>query len=198
MRRNRVKMSRQVREEEVRFQGNPRVPFVISLVAGILIIAGGILGLLSTSTFGIMLFPGLTTLIVLSSLLELICGLIIFTMAFVMYVLPKYSFHFGTITIVFSVISLFFSSVGFFLAGLLLGVLGGSLAVAWKPSNIYPSSRSCLFEISVECPTRKVDPDISITTLSENVCPVCPIRIRMGLMGERPVKLTSSESASTV
>ena len=188
-------MSRQS-EEEIKLQEGPKVSFVISLVAGILIIAGSVLGLLGVSILGIMLVPGLTTLTLLFSL-ELICGLIIFIVAFVLYLFPRYAFQLGTVIIVVSVISLFFPFFGFFLVGLLLGVLGGALAVTWKPTRIYPSSRSCLFEISVECPTRKVDPEISITALSESVCPVCPIRIRMGLEGEKPVKLTSSESAQT-
>jgi len=193
MRRNVTKMSKQYGEEEIQFQQGPKVPFVISLVAGILIMAGGILGLLGVSLIGISLATGIS----LWALLEVICGIIVFIMAFTLYILPKYAFQLGTLIIVVSVISLFFFGFGFFLIGLLLGVLGGSLAVTWVPSKIYPSSRSCLFEISVECPTRKVDPDISITTLSEKVCPVCPIRIRMGLEGARPVKLASSEPSHT-
>lgn len=197
MRRDKVKMSRQVREEEVRLLEGPKVSFVISLVAGILIIAGGALGLFGFSLIGMPLV-GFTTEILLWILLELVCGIIVFIMAFMLYIFPRYVFPFGVVVIVVSVISLFFFGFGFFLIGLILGVLGGSLAITWKPPKIFPPSRSCLFEISVECPTRKVDPEISITTLSESVCPVCPIRIRMGLEGERPAKLASSESTQTV
>jgi len=190
-------MSKQVRGEELKIQEGPKVPFVISLVAGILIMAGGILGLIGVSIPGAVSL-GWIELILLWSLLELMCGLIVFILAFVLYAFPRYAFPFGTVIIVVSVISGFFFGFGFCLIGLVLGVVGGSLAVTWKPPRIYPSSRSCLFDISVECPTRKVDPDISLTTLSESVCPVCPIRIRMGLEGERPAKLTSSESAHRV
>jgi len=189
-------MKRQYGEEELKPLQGPKVPFVISLVAGILIMAGSIMGLLGFTWIGISI-TGMTALLLVWALLELICGLIVFMMAFVLYMLPKHTFPLGTVIIVFSVISLFFFGFGFFLIGLLLGVLGGALAVTWTPSWIYPSSRACLFEISVECPTRKVDPEISITTISENVCPVCPIRIRMGLEGERPTKLASSETAPT-
>lgn len=182
-------MSRQLGKEEFKIQEGPKVPFVISLVAGILIIAGGILGLLGIAMLGIVPISGLPVLILVFALPELICGLIVFIMAFILYAFPRHTFPLGTVIIVVSVISVFFFGFGFFLIGLILGVIGGSLAVTWKPPRIYPPSRSCLFDISVECPTRKVDPDISITTLSENVCPVCPIRIRMGLEGVRPVKL---------
>jgi len=190
-------MSKKPGEENTKLQQGPKTPFVVSLVAGILIAAGGILGLIGIGAVGFLLYSGfmllpwLATLILLSSILEIICGLIIIIMAFVLYAFPKYAFHFGTVIIILSVLSLFFMSFGFFLVGLMLGILGGALAVTWKPSWIYPSSRSCLFDISVECPTRKVDPDIFVTTLSEKVCPVCPIRIRMGLEGQKPVKLTT-------
>ena len=60
LRRDKVKMSRQVREEEVRLLEGPKVSFVISLVAGILIIAGGALGLFGFSLIGMPLV-GFTT-----------------------------------------------------------------------------------------------------------------------------------------
>jgi dipeptide transport system permease protein len=126
MRRSVVKMGR---EEKMKLKV-PKVPFITSLVAGILIIVGGILGLLGFTMLGSI--AQISTTLLALSVLELICGIIIFVMAFMLYVFSRYAFYFGIVTIVFSVISLFFFSNGFFLIGFILGAVGGSLAISMR------------------------------------------------------------------
>jgi hypothetical protein len=71
---------------------------------------------------------------VLLGVLGLICGILVVVGAVVLYVNPERNVPWGVITIIFSIISLFFAFLGGFVVGMILGTSGGALGIAWKPS----------------------------------------------------------------
>jgi len=65
------------------------------------------------------------------SLLGLISGIIVIIGATMLNAHPKEHITWGTIILVFSIVSLF--GMGGFFIGAMLGIIGGALALAWRP-----------------------------------------------------------------
>jgi len=97
----------------------PVTAAVLSLLSGVFILGIG-LTLLSLS-----MIPGSL------SYLGLLEGMIICTLALLLLVYPRLSVILGAFIIILSVISIF-GAFGGLIIGTLLGMLGGTLAVAWK------------------------------------------------------------------
>jgi hypothetical protein len=114
----------------------PSAAFVISLIAGILIlINGAIIG--AVRSFIEPHIPGMGERALVSSILGagmvvgIILGLIVIVAAVMLYRNPAQKTMWGIIVLVLSIISLFIG--GGFIIGLILGIIGGALALAWKP-----------------------------------------------------------------
>jgi hypothetical protein len=60
-------------------------------------------------------------------------GILLIVMAVTMWFAPNYRVFAGIATTLFAVASLILSNLGGFLLGMLLGIIGGALAVAWTP-----------------------------------------------------------------
>ncbi len=126
----------------------PTAAFLLSLVAGIFILLGaalvslmgyGFMGMMSRfgnggrgygmmgQGFGMMGY-GFGML----AIVGLIFGAIVIISAYMLNSKPQEHTTWGTLIVIFSVISIF-GSAGGFGVGLILGIIGGVLAITWKP-----------------------------------------------------------------
>ena len=134
-------------------QESPRLAFLVSLIAGFLIVAGGAF----TSMVGILLritgfesansqvtWPG--TLgsgvglfefsVSLMGIVGVLAGTIVILAAVMLLRKPKKRSTWGSLIILFSLFSIYGAAMGGFGIGIILGLIGGLLAITWKPKNI--------------------------------------------------------------
>jgi len=124
----------------------PNTAFVLSLIAGILTTFSGAvavswfsasqfwwggmmgrgMGMMGPMNFGFLL-GGMATI-------GLASGLIVLISAILLRSRPKEYTTWGVLILVFSILS--FLSMGGFLVGAILGIVGGALALSWKPGNV--------------------------------------------------------------
>ncbi len=126
----------------------PTVAFVLSLVAGVLILAGGLFGMVGWTfwvyqyqySWGPMMGPGMMgwwmpwawSRVWPVLLIGLVSGIIIIVGALMLQSRPDQAQTWGILILVFSIISIF--GMGGFIIGALLGLAGGILALTWRPS----------------------------------------------------------------
>ncbi|MGC9165777.1 MAG: DUF6114 domain-containing protein, partial [Thermoprotei archaeon] len=110
----------------------PTGAFVLSLLAGIFILLGGI----AISAMGSFIpIPFAGAIIVILGLLGMIFGIIIiFGSMMINSGDPSKVKNGGIIVLIFSILSLITSSGGFII-GFILGLIGGILALTWKPAQ---------------------------------------------------------------
>ncbi len=141
-------------------QESTRPAFLISLIAGILILAGGFF----TSIIGILLritgfesanaevtWPGALGSGVglfefgvgLMGVVGVFAGIIVILAALMLVKRPKKRSTWGSLIILFSFFSIYGAAMGGFGIGLILGLIGGVLAVTWKPKNIENQGKNC-------------------------------------------------------
>jgi len=114
----------------------PTAAFILSLVAGVFIILGG--GMMSLFGYGFMGMMGrgfgmMGFAFGMMGFLGLIFGVIVIISALMLNSKPQEHTTWGTLILIFSVISIFGSAMGGFGIGLILGIIGGILAITWKP-----------------------------------------------------------------
>jgi len=114
----------------------PTAAFALSLFAGILIlINGAILGVVSS--FIAPFIPGASEAALVTGILTalmgigIILGIIVIFSAVMLYRNPSQKTLWGIVILVLSIISIVIS--GGFILGLILGIIGGILALRWKP-----------------------------------------------------------------
>lgn len=126
----------------------PKAPFILSLIAGLLILAG--VGMMMTFRFGTPYYGmmggyygttggyygmmqgfGYDGWFYVAGAIGLISGIIVVTGAVMVYIRPRKATTWGLLVLIFSVIS--FIGVGGFFVGAILGIIGGALALAWHP-----------------------------------------------------------------
>jgi len=127
----------------------PTAAFVLSLVAGVFImLGGGMMSMIGSFGFagmmggyggmmgGMMGYPGYGMMggfgFGMFGLLGLIFGIIVVISAIMLNSRPEEHTMWGTIIVIFSVLSIFGSAMGGFGIGLVLGIIGGVLAITWK------------------------------------------------------------------
>lgn len=76
-----------------------------------------------------------------SAFLGLICSVVLAVMALVILFLPSQRVVAGLITVVVALVSFPLSNLGGFVIGMLLGILGGSMAVGWVPNKSLVTKR---------------------------------------------------------
>jgi len=135
----------------------PTTAFVLSLIGAIFILIGAAI-VAAVGAIVAVLFPALG--LVLGGA-AIICGLLTLIGAIMIYVNPNQRQLWGVIVIIFSIISLFFC-LGGFIVGMILGIIGGALAISWKPTKEMPS------QIQRICPScgRVIKEDVKF-------CPHC-------------------------
>ena len=127
----------------------PTVAFVLSLIGGLLVLLGGaVRSMIGFYWFGGMMpgfggrwggmmgypsFGMLRGLSLLSGLLGLVFGVLIVVSAIMLNSKPQAHTTWGTLIMIFSVLSIF-GGMGGFGIGLILGLIGGVLAITWKPT----------------------------------------------------------------
>ena len=123
----------------------PNVAFALSLVGGILIVLGGAaryaIGMFihsfgsQTSTHHHLL-GALTRMLGAGvgffGLVGVVLGIVVIVAAIMLNVTPDQHVTLGAVIVVLSIVSLFVGASGFLL-GLILGLVGGILAITWKP-----------------------------------------------------------------
>lgn len=132
----------------------PTAAFVLSLVAGALIVIGGsMMSMMSSFWFGgmsgyrgwgMMGYPGYQGYGMMSglgygfgimSILGMAFGVVVIISAIMLNRKPQEHTTWGTLIIIFSALSIFGGAMGGLGVGLILGLIGGVLAVTWKPSG---------------------------------------------------------------
>lgn len=114
----------------------PTAAFVLSLIAGILILINGAVVGAVRSFIGPHI-PGMGERALVTGILStvmvvgIVLGLIVIVAAVMLYRNPAQKTMWGVIVLVLSIISIFIG--GGFIIGLILGIIGGALALAWKP-----------------------------------------------------------------
>ena len=135
----------------------PTVAFVLSLIGGIFILLGG--GMMSILGYGFwgmmggccgrggMMGPGFGMMgypahgmmgglgFGLFGVLGLIFGAIVIISSIMLNSKPHEHATWGTLIVLFSVLSIFGGAMGGFGIGLILGLIGGVLAITWKPTQ---------------------------------------------------------------
>ncbi len=136
-------------------QERPTAAFVLSLISGVLILLGG--GMMSLFGYwfwgdyhggyggwgygmmgpGMMGFPGYGMMgwagFGFFGILDLVFGAIIIISAIMLNSKPHEHTTWGILIVLFSVLSIFGGAMGGFGVGLILGLIGGVLAITWKP-----------------------------------------------------------------
>ena len=105
----------------------PSTAFALLLVAGMLILFFGILVSGFVAAFTIQVET-----VSLMFLDALICGIIVLTAGILLYALPKYHVVWGVLGVIFSLFSIL--SLGGLFVGMILGIIGGAMGIAWKPA----------------------------------------------------------------
>lgn len=100
----------------------PTTAFVLGLTGGVLIVVA--------SMFFILLFSGFFGFN-FRDLLALIFGILVIVGSVLMYRFPSQHVTWGVIVLIFSIASII--GFGGFIAGLVLGIVGGALGIAWNP-----------------------------------------------------------------
>lgn len=127
-----------------RLAEKPTAAFVLSLIAGVLILLGGIFGAIISIIGGAIIgvIPGLGWLgglIVILGLLGLIFGIIVIVGAVMINSEERDKVKTGSmIVLIFSILSLFVGGTGGFVVGFILGLIGSILGLTWKPSEEAP------------------------------------------------------------
>ncbi len=129
----------------------PTAAFILSLLGGIFIILGG--GLMSSIGYGFnmmsnywggmmggygMMGPSFGMMgfaLGIMGVVGLVFGAIVIISALMLNSKPHEHATWGTIIVIFSLLSIFGSAMGAFGLGLILGTVGGILAITWKPSQ---------------------------------------------------------------
>jgi hypothetical protein len=124
----------------------PTAAFLLSLVGGVFILLGGgamsmfggfagmmggYRGMMGNQYSGYGMMGGLG--FGLFGILGLIFGVIVIISALMLNSKPQEHSTWGTLIVLFSVLSVFGSMMGGFGVGLILGLIGGILAITWKP-----------------------------------------------------------------
>lgn len=129
------------RRSSVSETAKPVAAFVVSLVAGVLILVGGLFGVVGWMAWGWVWGGGWSMMgpmmgwwipmwLSTFSVLGLVSGIVIVASALMLQNRPSEAKTWGTLILVFSVVSLF--GMGGFIIGAILGIIGGILALTWK------------------------------------------------------------------
>jgi MFS family permease len=120
----------------------PTAAFVLSLIGGIFILLFGIIFGILPFLFGAVIaaIPGLGGfggIIIVLGLLGIIYGILVIIGAALIYTGDKGKVKIGGILVLlFSILSIFSPAFGGIIIGFILGLVGGILALVWKPEEV--------------------------------------------------------------
>jgi len=115
----------------------PMAAFILALVAGVLILLGGVLELwVAAALFGSgFVFPNNDWLVAFG-VVGVSLGIFVVAFSVLLYFHPQHHVVFGVLILVLSLLSVL--DYGGFLVGLVLGIVGGILAITWTPYRWTP------------------------------------------------------------
>ena len=116
----------------------PTAAFVLSLIGGIFVLLGGLAlavvgSILSGLSGGI---GGMEVATV--GIIGVVNGLLMIVFGVLLYQRPGQHAVYGALVLILSITS-FFTAIGGFFIGLILGFIGGILAIVWKPTTMQPA-----------------------------------------------------------
>ena len=129
----------------------PTTAFILSLIGGIFILLGGgmmtmtgwstFCGVTACRNYGGMMGPGFGMMGNgygygfggMFGIAGIIFGIAVIVSALMLYDNPAHHSTWGLVILIFSLLSIFGSAMGGFGVGLILGLIGGILALTWKP-----------------------------------------------------------------
>ena len=121
----------------------PTAAFILSLIGGMLILLPGLFVTIAFNSYGLyegehmmgwhMMGWNMMWFSTLAGFIGLASGIMIIIGSLMLYSRPKEATVWGTIIVAFSVISLV--GMGGFFVGFVLGLIGGILALTWKPQH---------------------------------------------------------------
>jgi hypothetical protein len=114
----------------------PTAAMVLSLIGGLFVIFGGITLAFAGSLIGSLNLTGAasaSTTVLALGVVGVIMGLVMVVGAFMMYSKPSSVKMWGVIVLIFAIIS-WVTAIGGFFIGFLLGLIGGILALTFKPT----------------------------------------------------------------
>jgi hypothetical protein len=134
----------------------PTAAFVLSLIAGLLILIGGATRLMfrfywfggmmrgfGARWSGMMGSPGYAIVwgfSFMDAIVGLVLGVLMIVGAIMLNNRPQRHRTWGTVIVILSVLSFFARAMGGFGIGLILGLIGGVLAITWKPTQTQPKT----------------------------------------------------------
>ena len=120
----------------------PTAAFVLSLIGGVFILLGGgtvtitgSYGFGMMGRFGGMDYGMMGPALGMMGILGLVFGAIVIIGAIMLNSKPEENTTWGTLIVLFSVLSIFGGAMGGFGIGLILSLIGGVLAITWKPGQ---------------------------------------------------------------
>lgn len=125
----------------------PIAAFVLSLIGGLFILLGGLFEGTIFAVFGSFL-PGFTSLAVVSYLV----GILSVVFAILLVAAPSMKSAWGALLIVMAVLSLVFSALGGFVIGFILTLVGGILAITFKPTPEPMAAAPPMMAPPAKCP----------------------------------------------
>ena len=108
----------------------PTAAFVLSLVAGVFILLGGLV-LAAIGSLIAIFFPAIGGVVIA---LAMVFGTLVLLGAILLYLRPQEHVIWGLVIVIFSILSLF-PALGGFIIGMILGIVGGIMAISWKPEG---------------------------------------------------------------
>jgi Family of unknown function (DUF6114)/zinc-ribbon domain len=144
----------------------PTTPMVLSIIGGVFIFLAGLAELWLGSIASSLSFGLIGGSLILFGALGALLGILIIVFAVLLHAQPQHKAIFGVLIIVFSVVSLT-SFFGGFVLGFILALIGGILALTWKPSapTVVVMQNPPVQRICPKC-GQVVDPNVSF-------CPRC-------------------------
>src|SRR5881296_3838202 len=111
----------------------PTAAFVLSLIGGIFILLGAIVVMALASVIGSLMLigGGDPALAYIYGAVGLIFAILVLVGAIMLWTKPQQHVMWGVVVLLFSLFSII--TTGGFFIGLILGLIGGILGIAWKP-----------------------------------------------------------------
>jgi len=118
----------------------PLTAFILSLLGSVFVIVGTILGLALYSSSP---YASITTFMAILSGVSVALGILMLAMTFMLYSRPELHVAWGVAILVFaaaSITSVFsgYGGLGLGVIGMVLGIVGGAIAIAWRPGMGMP------------------------------------------------------------
>jgi Family of unknown function (DUF6114)/zinc-ribbon domain len=161
----------------------PTAALVLCLIGGIFILLGGVfqafLGALisgiGTTTTGTNV-TGVGSTIGILGILGIVFGIVVMVAGIMMYTNPGSHTMWGVIALVLSLVSFATSSIGGFVIGFLLTLIGGILGIVFKPSMMHPAGMG-----SMPMGSQSMGPPgAPMSSMTSIKCPACGASVAAG------------------